>query len=102
MVFDAWRYRHWWVGNHMVVRYHAFFRSIRQTPTSSNVVRKGKRINYIKLQSPSQFKCVTHNHQLKGEDFEDFDEVNFDELEPNHVESLFDDSDAIGWKKAIL
>lgn len=98
MVFDAWRYRHWWVGNHMVVRYHAFFRSIRQTPTSSNIVRKGKRINYIKLKSPSQLSCLSFAPPTN----EDFDEVNCDELEPNSVESLFDESDNFGWQTAII
>ena len=31
----------------MLLRYHAFFCTIRQTPTSSNVIRKGNRINYV-------------------------------------------------------
>ena len=49
MLFDAYRYRHWWSGNNMITRYHAFFRSIRQTPTSSNIIRKGDRMNFINM-----------------------------------------------------
>jgi hypothetical protein len=45
--FRAYTYRHWWAGNHIVERYHVFFRTIREVPTSSNLVRNGKRINYI-------------------------------------------------------
>ena len=46
--FQAYCYRHWWVGNPGTLRYHAFFRTIRQCPTSSNINRKGKnKINYI-------------------------------------------------------
>ena len=54
--FPAYKYRHWWVGNPLVVRYHVFFRSIRQTPVSSNLIRKGNRINYVDL---------TDNHKPK-------------------------------------
>lgn len=44
----AYRYRHWWCGNPMTLRYHAFFQTIRQAPTSSNIYRKGKhKINYV-------------------------------------------------------
>ena len=56
MQFPAYKYRHWWVGNPMVVRYHVFFRSIRQTPVSSNIIRKGNRINY---------RDLSHVHQPK-------------------------------------
>jgi len=45
--FDAYKFRHWWAGNNLVLRHHAFFRNIREVPTSSNVIRKGKTINYI-------------------------------------------------------
>ena len=47
MEFRAYIYRHWWCGNPMVLRYHAFFRTIREVPTSSNIIRKGSRINFI-------------------------------------------------------
>ena len=52
MSFKAYVYRHWWVGNNMVTRYHVFFRSVRQTPTSSNIIRNGERVNYIDMKSP--------------------------------------------------
>ena len=59
--FEAYKYRHWWAGNHMVLRYHAFFRNVRQVPTSSNVIRKGPNINYIigdkKQSSPTPRHC---------------------------------------------
>ena len=58
--FPAYKYRHWWVGNPMVVRYHVFFRSIRQTPCSSNLIRKGNRINYVDktdVHRPKERKC---------------------------------------------
>ena len=45
--FEATMYRHWWVGDPMTLRIHAFFRTIRQATTSSNVIRRGNRINYI-------------------------------------------------------
>ena len=45
--FNAWQCRHWWMGNPMLLRCHAFFRTMRQTPTSSNVIRKGNRTNYV-------------------------------------------------------
>jgi hypothetical protein len=51
MQFQAYTYRHWWTGNNMVVRYHAFFRTVREVPTSSNVIRKGNRINYIQTEA---------------------------------------------------
>ena len=51
MQFRAYTYRHWWVGNHMVQCYHAFFRTVREVPTSSNVIRKGSRINYLDCKS---------------------------------------------------
>lgn len=46
-IFMAWQYRHWWVGNNMLMRFHAFFRTMRQASPSSNVIRKGTRINYV-------------------------------------------------------
>lgn len=46
--FKAYNYRHWWLGNPLTVRYHAFFRSIREHCPSSNINRTGdKLINYI-------------------------------------------------------
>lgn len=102
MVFDAWRYRHWWEGNHMVIRYHAFFRSIRQTPTSSNIIRKGKRLNYIKLDSHDQLLELSCGYDGLGEvKQEDYDEVIFDELEPNYVDSNFE-ACGLGYQTAVL
>jgi hypothetical protein len=45
--FRAYIHRHWWCGNHLVERYHVFFRTIREVPISSNVIRNGPRANYI-------------------------------------------------------
>jgi hypothetical protein len=102
MVFDAWRYRHWWEGNHMVIRYHAFFRSIRQTPTSSNIIRKGKRLNYIKLDSHNQLLELNCGYDVLGEvKQEDYDEVIFDELEPNYVDSNFE-ACGLGYQTAVI
>ena len=56
MLFKAYMYRHWWVGNHMTLRYHVFFRSIREVPTSSNVNRKGQKINYVDARDLSCWK----------------------------------------------
>ena len=41
MEFRAYKYRHWWIGNPNILRYHAFFRTVREVPTSSNL--KGKK-----------------------------------------------------------
>ena len=43
----TWQCHHWWVGNNMFLRIHAFFRTMRQPPSSSNVICKGNIINYI-------------------------------------------------------
>jgi hypothetical protein len=56
MLFNAYMYRHWWVGNHMTLRSHVFFRSIREVPTSSNVNRKGLTINYVDASDLSCWK----------------------------------------------
>lgn len=56
MLFNAYMYRHWWVGNNMTLRYHVFFRSIREVPTSSNVNRKGMKINYVDASDLSCWK----------------------------------------------
>ncbi len=61
MLFKAYCYRHWWVGNHMTLRYHAFFRSIRETPTSSNIIRKGKTINYVDAKDLGSWKIHDRN-----------------------------------------
>ena len=31
----------------MLLLHHAYFRTVHQNPTSSNIIRQGKRINYI-------------------------------------------------------
>ena len=56
MLFKACRHRHWWVGNPMTLRYHAFFRSIRETPTMSNIIRRGPKINYIDAKDLNNWK----------------------------------------------
>ena len=45
--FNAWQYRHWWSEDPALIRIHAFFRTVRQVPTSSNLYRDPKKINYI-------------------------------------------------------
>ena len=45
--FSAWQYRHWWVGEPKTLRYHVFFRTVRENPNGTNVQTTGKRINYI-------------------------------------------------------
>ena len=53
--FWAFQCRHWWVGDHNLVRFHAFFRTVRESPSSSNIVREGDtKINYIDAKSESQ------------------------------------------------
>ena len=52
----AWQYRHWWDGNNMLFRIHAFFRTMRQPPSSSYVIRKGNRINCIDART-SEWLC---------------------------------------------
>jgi hypothetical protein len=47
MLFYAYIYRHWWVGNNEITRYHVYYRSVRCPTTSSNVLRDAERINYI-------------------------------------------------------
>ena len=56
MKFEATMYRHWWVGNPMSLRYHVFFRTIRETISSSNIIRSGKRINYIDASDGKSWK----------------------------------------------
>ena len=46
-LFMAWQCRHWWDDNNMLFRIHGFFRTMRQPPSSSNVIRRGNRINYV-------------------------------------------------------
>jgi len=69
--FWAYKYRHWWNGNHMVLRHHAFFRTMRHSPTSSNVVRKGIRTNYIDAKGPT-WKQFTKD--MEWEDLDDFEQ----------------------------
>ena len=66
MPFKAYCYRHWWVGNHLNLRYHAFFRSIRESPTTTNIYRKGVKINYIDAKDISCWKI----HNKKTEKWE--------------------------------
>ena len=47
MSFDAYKYRHAWSGEHLLVRYHAYFRTVREVPTASNLVHKGGKTNYV-------------------------------------------------------
>ena len=56
--FNAWQYRHWWEGDPSLLRIHAFFRTVRQVPTTSNIYRQDKhKINYIDAKSsPGHFK----------------------------------------------
>ena len=52
MMFEAYKFHHWWLGNPFTLRYHAFFRTLRQTPTSSNLVRTGNRVNCVDMRPP--------------------------------------------------
>ena len=54
MQFRAYQYRHWWTGNPNLVRYHVFFRTVREVPTCSNIIRNGTRINYIRKSLESE------------------------------------------------
>ena len=56
MKFEATMHRHWWVGIPMSLRYHVFFRTIRETISSSNIIRTGKRINYIDAKDDKAWK----------------------------------------------
>ena len=56
MKFEATMYRHWFVGDPMTLRIHVFFRTIREATPSSNVIRKGKRINYIDAKEHNNWK----------------------------------------------
>ena len=56
MGFEATMYRHWWKGNPMTLRYHTFFRTIREATPTSNVIHNGKRINYVDATSMDNWK----------------------------------------------
>jgi hypothetical protein len=49
--FESWRFIHCWsnASDHLVARTHAFFRPLRQVPTSANYIRVGKTRNYISV-----------------------------------------------------
>jgi hypothetical protein len=47
MEFNAWRFRHCWNGNNLLIRHHAYFKLIRQIATGGNIVAKGKYPNFV-------------------------------------------------------
>ena len=53
--FEATMYRHWWCGNPMTLRFHAFFRTLRQSTPTANIYRKGKKINYVDASAPDKW-----------------------------------------------
>ena len=50
--FNAFTYRHWWIGNHLTLsRYHVFFRTIRENCNTASPIRVGPRKNFIGITS---------------------------------------------------
>jgi hypothetical protein len=51
MPFTAWKHRHCWVGDPMLLRLHCFFRLIREVPTGANTIQRGPGINFVDRRS---------------------------------------------------
>jgi hypothetical protein len=47
MEFTAWRYRHCWQGNNLLIRHHCYFRLVRQIAAGGNIVTKGNNVNFV-------------------------------------------------------
>lgn len=45
--FNAWQCGHKWAGNTMMLRHHVCFRLMREVPTGANIIRKGKKKNFV-------------------------------------------------------
>jgi hypothetical protein len=52
MEFNAWKFRHCWNGNNLLIRHHAYFRLIRQIATGGNIVAKGDYPNFVECRVP--------------------------------------------------
>lgn len=77
MQFTAWRYRHFWNGNNVLIGTHVFYRLIRQVATGGNIVTKGKFINFVECRGVESYEGSAEEEHYDNEQ-DDKDCIDYD------------------------